>query len=156
MELQDTFSSIFSLAALAILVFTVIRGRRRIRCLENKMSLQKNVSKDARASAEKSYNENNLVKLVDVCRELEARVQNRAHLLEELLEQVDAKLALVGEGGGVQQRSRVSSQVSPICQQVISLSREGKNDYEIGRVLNRSEGEIKLLRSLGNHSNSSD
>ncbi len=84
--------NVFAFGALAILVLIVIRGRRRVRCLE--AQLNTNNSKQQRKEARQQIDDHRVLKLVDLCRELEARVQNRAILLETLIDDADARINL--------------------------------------------------------------
>lgn len=139
---MDFASPILAIFALLISFSLLVRSRRRIKCLENEMKVT-NIH-DVRKRAESEYNENRLVKLVDLCRELEAKVQNRAILLEKLIEDADKKLQALDTvhlKKGEQARN-------PIHDRLEELEREGKNDTEISKILNRSEAEIKLIRSL--------
>ncbi|MBF0198756.1 MAG: hypothetical protein HQL32_13655 [Planctomycetes bacterium] len=143
-------SQAISFLAMAILFFTVIRSRKRVRCLEQSLADSKMSMSAIRSNAEKDYNENEMVKLADYCRELEARVQNRALLLEELIEQADEKINQMS--GRKKINSPSTHSTNPLFKQIQQLRREGKNDRDVARILNRTEGEIQLLRSLGNQS----
>lgn len=84
--------AVVSFAAMVILVGVVIRGRQRLRCLEAQMTQQKNRRSQSIQEAESAYNDRRLIKMVDYCRQLEARVQNRALLLEILIEDADRRI----------------------------------------------------------------
>ena len=71
--------NVFAFGAMFFLFIVVIRGRRRVKCLE--AELKQRSAKQMRQDMEDRYNDNRLMGMVDLCRELEARVQNRALLL---------------------------------------------------------------------------
>lgn len=158
-------ANLIALIALALIVFTVIKTRRRVKRIENKPFQS---SEEMRQSYEKKRQEDNSVKLVELCREIEARIQNKALAIEKLIcdadakiKELDEKLALYEQksngqktGEEIKQTPKVTT--NPIVEEVIKLSREGKSDKDIGDIIKRSEGEVSLMRSLGLHAEKSN
>jgi len=89
MQLQ---SILVSFIAMIIIFFVVARGRRRTKCLENDLRHLSDQQNRTLMSAEKQFHDSHLARLAEYCRELEAKVQNRARLLELLIEELDQKL----------------------------------------------------------------
>jgi len=85
----------FSFAAMVILFFVVMRGRRRTKCMEDDFKRRMEQQNRSIMNTEKQFHDSHLAKLADYCRELEAKVQNRAKLLEILIEELDEKLEKV-------------------------------------------------------------
>lgn len=141
---------IVSLFGFICLLLVVIRTRRRVDRQLRKIECGETTNTSTASRAV----ENHLVKLVEMSREIEARVQNKIELLQNMLEDADLKLQELRQTSGtnVTRRPQRSSTTPPIYEQVISLSRSGKSDREIGEILSRTEGEIRLVRSLGQHS----
>ena len=145
----------FAFLALAFIVFTIIRTKRRVKRMSDKPFQS---AAEMRNNFEQKRNEDHVVRLVELSREIEARIQNRAVLIEKLIEQADEKIKTLES---LQQQIPQStpsnrSQTNPIVEEVIKLSKEGKNDKDIGLLMNRSEGEIRLMRSLGLHAEQSN
>ena len=89
MQLPSIFVSFI---AMVIIFFVIARGRRRTKCLENDLKRILDQQNRTMMSTEKQFHDSHLAKLSDYCRELEAKVQNRARLLELLIEELDQKL----------------------------------------------------------------
>lgn len=85
-------ATMFSFAAMVVLFFVVMRGRRRTKCMEDDFKRRMEQQNRSIMSTEKQFHDSHLAKLADYCRELEAKVQNRAKLLEILIEELDEKL----------------------------------------------------------------
>jgi hypothetical protein len=148
---MEKYSSIFVFAALGLLIFTLARTRRRIKQLEKERQKAFSIKREP----VEDYNEAKVVKLVDVCRELEARVQNSASLLEALIDDADNRIALLKETKDKEPVKEKKVEVNnEMYDRVLALSKEGKSEEEIGVLLNRSKGEVELLLSLGKKSQS--
>ena len=154
--MADQLSTIFAFAALGLLVIILLRNRRRIKCLE----IERNKAFAIKRDPVEDYNEAKVVKLVDICRELEARVQNKASLLEALIEDADKKIKELENKKSKTESTEKSTEMrkekrdssSTMYDRVLTLSKEGKDEQEIGKLINRSAGEVKVLLSLGRQS----
>jgi hypothetical protein len=158
--MADQLSTIFAFAALGLLVIILLRNRRRIKCLE----IERNKAFAIKRDPVEDYNEAKVVKLVDICRELEARVQNKASLLEALIEDADKKIKeLENKKSKTESTEKITEMrkekrkekrdsSSTMYDRVLTLSKEGKDEQEIGKLINRSAGEVKVLLSLGRQS----
>ena len=89
---------LISFAAMFILFGVIMRGRTRVKALERQLINQKGRRSRSQQEAESTYNDNRLVKMVDYCRQLEGRVQNRSLLLECLIEDADQRIQILSEG----------------------------------------------------------
>ncbi len=86
--------------------------------------------------------EHDVVRLIELARETEARVLNKVQLLEHLIADADRRIQDLRRPGA-------KSPANPMYEQVAVLAREGKSDQEIATAIQRSENEVRLLRSLG-------
>ncbi len=150
--MADQLSTLFAFAALGLLLIILIRNRRRIKCLE----MERDKAFAIKREPVEDYNEAKVVKLVDVCRELEARVQNKASLLEALIDDADKKLKELDNKKSEFQNEKKKEQKSvsspTMYDRALGLSKEGKDELEIAKLINRSPGEVKVLLSLGRQS----
>ena len=135
--------NVFAFGALAILVLIVIRGRRRVRCLE--AQLKTNNSKEQRKEARQQIDDHRVLKLVDLCRELEARVQNRAILLETLIDDADARINLSSK----RDTGRPPSLSDPSFKKEFCLAIDNhQTDEELSKRFNKPHLIITLLREM--------
>ena len=116
--------------AFLLLAFVVFRGRKRIRCLE--IELQKKKMNPGEVKPQRTdLREEQVAKTVDWVRALEARVQNRAYLLEILIEEADQRLNPgANRGHGI-------------------LSKEFRREVEKGMAMGKSDAQI--ASDLGRH-----
>jgi hypothetical protein len=142
---MEYLSQLFAFGALVFIVITIVRTRRRIKCLE----LERNRAYGFKREPVEDYNEAKVVKLVDVCRELEARVQNSASLLESLIDDADKRIETLQNTKQTPEKPTQDNFNHEMYERALSLSNEGKSEEEIGTILNRSKGEVALLLSLG-------
>ena len=145
------------LISFVIVISVVIRGRKKVRCMELQLSMNKPIA-EIREDAEKRYNENRLVQVVDLCRELESRVQNRCLLLEILIDDADVRIAQLLNGG------RTAANASELAQPnesghwslgsdqfkkaFLKKVEEGKSDTELALEFKRTPLVMTLLRDL--------
>lgn len=146
-----SLANVFAFAALILLLFTIIRSRKRIKTMERERSL---IQAGSSKEYEQSYNESQIVKLVNVCRELEGKVQSKSMLLEKLIEDADKKIAELKalKESIPEQTQNENDFTQVIYEQVEEYHQQGKSDAEIADLMKRSVGEINLIRSLGKHS----
>ena len=145
------------LISFVIVISVVIRGRKKVRCMELQLSMNKPIA-EIREDAEKRYNENRLVQVVDLCRELEARVQNRSLLLEMLIDDADVRIAqllngsrTVGSGSNVahpNESGHWSLGSDQFKKAFLQKVKEGKSDAELAMEFNRAPLVMTLLRDL--------
>jgi hypothetical protein len=148
--MANNLSTIFAFAAFALLMYTLIRTRKRIKCIE----IERNKAFALKREPVEDYNEAKVVKLVDVCRELEARVQNKASLLEALIDDAQKSISKL-ESLKSETPAQKNDVAKTMYDRVLELKNEGKNEEEIGVIMNRTPSEVKLLLSLGRQSSSS-
>ena len=146
--------NICTFLAFVIMIAVVIRGRRKVRCLETQMAMHRPVS-EIREDAEKRYNENRLVQVVDLCRELEARVQNRSLLLEILIDDADERIVALTNHSQknnivheVQEHERLSLGSMDFKKAFLKGIENGKSDEELAKDFNRTPLVMTLLRDL--------
>jgi hypothetical protein len=91
------------------------------------------------------YNDNRMVGLVDLCRELEARVQNRALLLETLIDDADERIAkAVGSSQPTATAIADPAFKTAFCSAVAS----GQSDEALSLQFKRPVLTMTLLRDL--------
>ena len=81
-----------SFLAMLVIFFVIMRGRKRYKCLEDEFKRRMEQQNRSLMATEKQFHDSHLAQLADHCRELEARVQNRARMLEILIEELDEKI----------------------------------------------------------------
>jgi hypothetical protein len=137
-----------SFAAMIILVGVVIRGRTRVKFLERQLIHQKNRRSHSQQQAEANYNDQRLVKMVDYCRLLESRVQNRALLLECLIEDADQRIHVLTEGA-IDKNLPLGSK--GFKEEFLHQVEMGLNDEALAKKWNKPELMMTLLRELWVH-----
>lgn len=81
-----------SFIAMLVIFFVIMRGRKRYKCLEDEFKKRMQQQNRSLMATEKQFHDSHLAQLADYCRELEAKVQNRARLLEILIAELDEKI----------------------------------------------------------------
>lgn len=135
--------NVFAFGALAILVLVVIRGRRRVHCLE--AQLKANSSQQQRKKARQQIDDHRALKLVDLCREMEARVQYKAILLEALIDDADNRIdRCLNSEKGRQLALSDPSFKKEFCAAVDN----NQTDEELSQRFNKPHLIITLLREM--------
>jgi hypothetical protein len=139
--------SIFTFLAMIIVVAVVIRGRKKVRCLEAQLAVQRPIS-EVRKEAEGRYNESRIAHVADYCRELEAKVQNRSLLLELLIDDADARIEkLLSSNSSIKSKGWILG--SPEFKEAFIKSVEaGHSDAELALEFKRHPLAMGLLRDL--------
>jgi hypothetical protein len=83
---------LISFLSMLVIFFVIMRGRKRYKCLEDEFKRSMEKQNRSLMATEKQFHDSHLSQLADHCRELEAKVQNRARILEILIAELDEKL----------------------------------------------------------------
>ena len=126
--------------AMACIIFVTIRGRKRVRCLE--ADLERTRLERKHEKPVETYQENRLVKIIDLVREQEARMQNRAILMELLIEDADQRIAKLG--GEVATPSKL--QTPTFKKDFLSMIDKGLSDEDIAQNIGKATWVAALLR----------
>ena len=137
-----------SFVAMIILFYVIMRGRNRVKSLERQLINQKGRRSHSQQEAESTYNDNRLVKMVDYCRQLEARVQNRALLLECLIEDADRRIQVLTEGA-VDKNLPLGNK--GFKEEFLHQVEMGLSDEALAKKWNKPELMMTLLRELWVH-----
>jgi hypothetical protein len=141
-------SDIFTFIAMACIIFVVVKGRKRVRCLEAELARKK--LDRTQENPTEPYQENRLVKIIDLIREQEARMQNRAILMELLIEDADERIAKLS--GSPPTTSRLQS--PSFKKDFLSMTEKGLSDEEIARAIGKQPWVVELLRDTWINNNS--
>lgn len=133
----------------ALALYLVFRRTRTPKLLN---SAPKGFGRDEKAASHVPSTEAQIVKLVELAREIEARVQNKALLLQHMLDDADRRVSELRALTGEKPVARNAEEENPIYEQVRTLAARDKSDREIGEILCRSESEVRLLKRLEEHS----
>lgn len=124
------------------ILFVMARGRKRVRCLEAEISRVKLEKKDAKPV--ETYQENRLVKIIELVREQEARMQSRAILMELLIEDADDRIAKMS--GGTSTPSTL--QTPSFKKDFLSYVDKGMSNEDIARRIHKQPWVVELLKDL--------
>jgi hypothetical protein len=136
---------LISFAAMFILFGVIMRGRTRVKALERQLINQKGRRSRSQQEAESTYNDNRLVKMVDYCRQLEGRVQNRSLLLECLIEDADQRIQILSEGT-IDKNLPLGSK--GFKEEFLHQVEMGLNDEALAKKWHKPELMMTLLREL--------
>ena len=140
---------VLTFGALVFLIGVVVRGRRRTKCLELELQNIKNRRSRSLQEAENNYNDQRLVKMVDYCRQLEARVQNRSLLLEILIEDADQRIEKLANGEGLRKSIPLGSKC--FKDEFIHQIEMGKSPEELAEKWDQPVLVMDLLKDLWIH-----
>jgi len=135
-------NNLFTFFAMALIMFVLIKSRRRVRCLETE--LERNKLQGVHNKPVETYQENRLAKIVEMIREQEARLQNRALLMEILIEDADGRIEKLG--GGTARPTMLQSQT--FKKDFLSWVAQGDSDEKIAQRINKQPWVVGLLRDL--------
>ncbi len=140
-------NDMFTFLAMVVLIAVVIRSRRKVRCLEAQLSHQR-PAHDIKNQAEKKYNDHRLIQVADLCRQLEAKVQNRSVLLEILIDDADDRIRqlISAEDSTSSHRLKLSSEEFKIA--FMQGVEAGRNDEDLAMEFQRAPLVMTLLRDL--------
>lgn len=133
-------ATFFTFFAMACIIFVVIRGRKKVRCLETELARRK-LERNHNNPVE-TYQENRLVRIIDLVREQEARMQNRALLMELLIEDADERIAKLGG-----ESPEISKLQGPAFKRDFLLwIQKGLSDDDIAKRIKKQPWVVELLR----------